>query len=191
MKKSFLIQKSLFVATLLLLTACPEDDSCMNLKETKIVDGIPCTKEACREDDKLESCFLGKDHDFNPPVLPKHTEVFFDKKVRLESAFLSEDTVLNGVKCRKAGSDHGYQTAFHPNGVMSFCNLPEPTVVEGVPCEKSNFWIWSMHGPAGIEFHDNAKLRGCLLSEDFKYDGVRHKKHTRIEFDENGDLVGN
>jgi len=78
-----------------------------------------------------------------------------------------------------------YQACFHPNGWLRFGNLKEPTIIQGVPCEKSTRKIWLTKGPSGIYFHDNGRLKGCRLSRDVQ----SFKKHKRIEIDREGNVV--
>ena len=156
----------------------------LDLDEPTEIEGIPCRDEALLyPDGRLEGCRLSRDAKVAGHMFPEGSWPYFDPPGTLKCVFLDHDHEVQGYLLR--GESHHYQTCFHPNGWLSFGNLKEPTVVQGVPCEKSTRKLWLTKGPSGIYFHDNGRLKGCRLSRDVH----SLKKHKWIEIDREGNVV--
>lgn len=156
----------------------------LKLEEPAEIDGIPCMNEALMyPDGRLEGCSLARDTKVSGHMFPKGSWPYFDPPGVLKCVFLEYDYEVQGYLLR--GERTNYQTCFYPNGWLRFGNLKEATVIQGVPCEKSTFEIWTLIGPSGVKFHDNGRLKGCLLSEDIN----SFKKHKLIEIDRDGNVV--
>lgn len=148
------------------------------------IEGIPCKDEALLySDGRLEGCRLSRDAKVAGHMFPEGSWPYFDPPGTLKCVFLEHDYEVQGYLLR--GEGHHYQTCFHPNGWLKFGNLKEPTVIQGVPCEKSTPKTWLSYGPSGIKFHDNGRLEGCRLSRDIH----SFKKHKWIEIDRDGNVV--
>ena len=156
----------------------------LELDEPTEIDGIPCMDEALMyPDGRLEGCSLAHDTKVAGHMFPKGSWPYFDPPGVLKCVFLEYDFEVQGYLLR--GERTNYQTCFHPNGWLRFGNLKEPTVIQGVPCEKSTREIWLSKGPSGIYLHDNGRLKGCRLSRDVH----SFKKHKWIEIDREGNVV--
>ena len=156
----------------------------LELAEPTEFEGVPCKDEALLyPDGRLEGCRLSRDAKVAGHMFPKGSWPYFDPPGTLNCVFLEHDYEVQGYLLR--GESHHYQTCFHTNGWLRFGNLKEPTVIQGVPCEKSTRKIWLSIGPSGIYFHDNGRLKGCRLSRDIH----SFKKHKWIEIDRDGNVV--
>lgn len=156
----------------------------IKLDEPTEIEGIPCETEALfYSDGRLEGCLLSRDAVVARHTFPKGSWPYFDPPGVLKCVFLKHDYEVQGYLLR--GESHHYQTCFHPNGWLSFGNLKEPTVIQGVPCEKSTPGIWVSKGPSGIYFHDNGRLKGCRLSRDVH----SLEKHKWVDIDREGNVV--
>lgn len=156
----------------------------LKLEEPTEIDGIPCMNEALMyPDGRLEGCSLARDAVVAGHKFPKGSWPYFDPPGVLKCVFLEHDYKVQGYLLR--GERTHYQTCFHPNGWLSFGNLKEATVIQGVPCEKSTVDIWLRKGPSGVNFHDNGRLKSCRLSEDIN----EFKKHKLIKIDRDGNVI--
>jgi len=148
---------------------------------------IPCNESSVDEDGRLEWCEISRDAEIQGHLFPAKTRLEFDENGNLDCCFLNRNTELEGRVYR--GKGHAFQTCFHPNGRLRFGNLENPEVIQGIPCEKSNFWIWTFKGKAGVYFHDNGQLESCLLAEDLELQGHHFKKGNHIHLDRNGKVT--
>ena len=157
------------------------------LKTPRDIDGVPCSVRAFfRAGGSLEGCTLARDHEFpNGLRLAAGTQVTLDADGWPATAFLPANTLLDGHTCIGDGT-HNPMTNFHPNGKLRFCNLAEPQTIQGVPCQRSAFWLWITQGGAGTYFHDNGALRECLLADDVTIDGRVFRKREHIALDGEG-----
>jgi hypothetical protein len=155
------------------------------------IEGVPCAKRVSYDaGGRLKTCTLARDWTFvNGLQLPKGSQVSVDAQLRPETVFLPSNTVLDGHLCAGDGS-HDAMTNFHPNGRLRFCNLAEPQTIQGIPCQKSTFWIWVTQGGAGTYFHDNGMLKQCLLADDVTIEGRTFKKKQHIALDREGRPAG-
>ncbi|MFN7966835.1 MAG: hypothetical protein U0V87_14225 [Acidobacteriota bacterium] len=153
------------------------------------IEGIPCTDYAWYEAEtgRFKGCTLAREIVVDTSRIPAGTKVDVDTDHKPVMLFLPHDTEIDGHVCR--GEGHEYQTKLHPNGRLAFCNLPLPAKIDGVPCEKSTFWTWTLVGPAGVDFHDDGSLKGCLLAEDYSLDGTTYRKGTRFQRDAAGRAI--
>lgn len=157
------------------------------LREPETIDGVPCrTKAWFHDSGRLASCTLDAEATLEGRTLPAGTRVGLDERGRPGCVFLPGPTEIDGHVCR--GKGHGFQTCFHPNGALRFCNLEQPEWIQGVPCQRSTFFIEIFVGRAGVTFHEDGRLRGCLLAGPFERDGRRLERGTRVEFDAEGAL---
>jgi hypothetical protein len=156
----------------------------LELAEPTEIEGIPCQDEALLyPDGRLEGCRLSRDARVAGHLFPAGSWPYFDPPGTLKCVFLEHDYEVQGYLLR--GKSHYYQTCFHPNGWLSFGNLKQATLIQGVPCEKSTRKIWLTKGPSGVYFHDNGRLKGCRLSRDIN----TFKQHKWIEIDREGNVV--
>ncbi len=153
------------------------------------IQGLPCKTRAFFDaTGRLTSCTLSRQTTFaNGLQLPAGTHVGVDAQQRPDTAFLPANTVLDGHLCVGTGT-HDPMTNFHPNGRLRFCNLAEPETIQGIPCQKSSFWIWVTQGGAGTYFHDNGALHRCLLAADVTVEGRTFRKKQHITLDPDGRL---
>lgn len=160
------------------------------LKAPRDIDGVPCAVRAFYDaSGRLQTCTLSRDHVFpNGLSLPAGTQVTIDAEGRPSTAFLPGVTTLDGHRCIGDGT-HNPMTNFHPNGKLRFCNLAEPQVIQGIPCQRSAFWIWITQGGAGTYFHDNGALRECLLADDVNVAGRTYRRREHITLDRDGQPV--
>lgn len=154
------------------------------------IQGLPCMTRAFFDaTGRLTSCTLSRQTTVaNGLQLPAGTRVGLDAQGRPDTAFLPANTLLDGHMCVGTGT-HDPMTNFHPNGRLRFCNLVEPETIQGIPCQKSTFWIWVTQGGAGAYFHDNGALRTCLLSADVTVEGRRFPKGQHITLGPDGRLA--
>lgn len=147
------------------------------LAEPAEIDGIPCARWArFFRGGRLEDAELSRDCTLNGQPLPAGSRVFFTEAGVLESTFLSENTLLDGVPCD--GGPMKCQTTFHPNGRVRMTFLHEDAEIQGVSCEGSVF--------ASVRFDDQGRLVGCKLSRAATIDGVSFPSGAKIERDEHG-----
>jgi hypothetical protein len=160
------------------------------LRTPRELDGVPCAVRAFyAAGGRLQTCVLSRDHMFaNGLALPAGTQVTVDAEGRPTTAFLPAVTTLDGHRCIGDGT-HNPMTNFHPNGRLRFCNLAEPETIQGIPCQRSSFWIWITQGGAGSYFHDNGALHECLLAGDVTVDGRPYRKRQHIVLDPDGHPV--
>ena len=161
-------QQLIFLATLvfflLVFAGCSGQQAEHGSGETTEINEISCVDPDVHSDGRLENCLLARDAVVVGNRFPSGSWLFFDPPGVLRCVFLAHDYEVQGYVLR--GKGHDYQTCFHPNGRLSFGNLKEPTVIQGIPCEKGTFMTWLFKGKACVKFHDNGRLKGCLLSED-------------------------
>ncbi len=180
--RTWLIPVALLVATCCQPLLARESRA---LRRPELIDGVPCIRHVSfHTDGSIRSCFLARDVEVRGQPLPARTKVTFTRGGALDCVYLPRDGEIQGYRLR--GRGHGYQTCFHPDGTLSFGNLVDATEIEGVPCERSTFWIWTLRGNAGIRFHENGRLAGCLASRDFALRGRRFRRNDRVEFDPAG-----
>lgn len=164
MMKQRLLLLVMLVFFPVVFAGCSGQQSEHELGEITEIDGIPCFDPDVHSDGRLENCLLARDAVVAGNQFPSGSWLFFDPPGVLRCVFLAHDYEVQGYVLR--GKGHDYQTCFHPNGRLSFGSLKEPTVIQGVSCEKGTFMTWLLKGKAGVKFHDNGRLKGCLLSED-------------------------
>jgi hypothetical protein len=151
------------------------------------IDGVACmTRVSYHPDGRLRSCVLARDTVFPSGLeLPTGTQVGFDDQGVPERAFLPANMVLDGHHCIGTGT-HDAMTTFHPNGRLRFCNLADVELINGLPCQRSSFWIWITQGGAGTYFHDNGALQSCLLAADVTVGGQVFRKRDHLRLDRDG-----
>ena len=158
------------------------------LLQPKEIQGVLCTTRAWyKPDGKLSACVLARETAFGTLTLPAGSRVDFDSDRRPGTVFLPRDTVIEGHCC--IGEGHDTMTEFHPNGRLKFCNLRQPELIDGIPCQKSTAWIWMTQGGAATTFHDNGKLSSCLLFADVTIEGQTFKKGKHINLDPEGKII--
>jgi hypothetical protein len=173
---------------LLVAVVTPACGDGRRLRAPESIDGVPCERWAWQaEGGRLEGCFLAESADVRGRQLPAGTRIGLDEQGRLDCVFLPEDTEIDGHVCR--GHGHDFQTCFHPNGKLRYCNLAAPETIDGVPCQRSGFFIEVFVDRAGVEFHDDGTLRGCLLAGPLELDGQRIERGNRVELDGNRAIV--
>jgi len=150
----------------------------------QMVENIPCKKFEIGNNNKLKWCELSREAVIQGHHFPAKTKIDFDDDGNLDCCFLGQDSELEGHLYR--GKGQGYQTCFHPNGNLRFGNLVKSEVIQGINCEKSNFWIWTFKGNSGINFYENGKLKSCLLASDLNIQDHLFRKGNRIFLDHNG-----
>lgn len=117
----------------------------LELAEPTEFEGVPCKDEALLyADGRLEGCRLSRDAKVAGHMFPEGSWPYFDPPGTLKCVLLEHDHEVQGHLLR--GESHHYQTCLHPNGWLRFGNLSEPTVIQGVPCEKSTRKIWLSKG---------------------------------------------
>ena len=161
----------------------------VRLEQPTDVQGVSCTRRVFyNADDSLRSCILARDTTFaNGLVLPAGAQVSFDRQRLPDMAFLPAHRELDGHLCAGDGPG-GMMTNFYPTGRVRFCNLTRPAVIDGIPCQKTTFWMAVRTGHSGVYFHEDGRLHACLLSEATTIDGKVVPARTVVRFDRDGHL---
>jgi hypothetical protein len=140
------------------------------VEETEL-GGYPCVRWVWwYEDGSLDNVELARDLEVQGHALPAHTRIFFDREGRLAHAWLSEETVVDGLPCRGRGK---IDTAFHPNGRVKAFFPPDTITLDGVACAASVF--------APVYLYPDGHLRQCKLAADVTLAGVTHRRGETVE----------
>jgi hypothetical protein len=143
------------------------------LEETEI-GGFACQRWIWwYEDGRLENLELAQDRNVQGHAFPRATRLFFDREGRLAHAWLSQDTVIDGLPCRGRWK---IDTAFHPNGRVKAFFPPDDLALSGVLCEASVFHP--------VYLHADGKLRRCKLAAPATLDGHTHAAGEVLELPE-------
>lgn len=89
------------------------------------------------------------------------------------------DTLVQGHLCRGSGGPTGVQASFYPDGALKQFFSRAPVRIDGILCRANLF-------EAGIELHENGRLKSATLAEDFTRDGRTFRKGTRITLGPDG-----
>ncbi len=154
------------------------------LKNNSVIDGFPCSTEnvTLSKDWKLKSFVLGDDFVMSGNTIPKGTFIRVYKD-RLLCMF-PEDVTIQSYRCRgdydKMGTE-GYQASLYTSGRLRYFYPVDDVMIDNVFCKSSPF--------AGVRLYENGKLKKCKLSKDQTISGVKYKRNTNLNFDENGNVV--
>lgn len=130
------------------------------LEETEI-EGFACQRWIWwHEDGRLDNLELAHERSVQGHAFPRSTRLFFDREGRLAHAWLSQDTVIDGLPCRGRWK---IDTAFHPNGRVKAFFPPDDLELAGVLCKASVFHP--------VYLHPDGKLRQCKLAALATLDG--------------------
>jgi len=115
-------------------------------------------------------------------IIPSNTWVFQNEEGTVTQCAFPRDTGVQGQVCRGGGilgGAEGVQTAFYPDGALKQFFARKPVRIDGVPCGNSLF-------QAGIELHENGRLRSATLSEDYVRQGRVYHRGERIHLTPEG-----
>lgn len=142
--------------------------------------GVPCTGwTRFHPGGQLDEAELARDFTLAGQPIPRGSRVFFRENGEFCSAFLSRNTLLDGIPCD--GGPLKSQTTFHPNGRVRMTFLYEDAVIQGVPCAESPF--------ASVRFDESGRLTGCKLSRAATVGGKHFAAGAKIEWREDGSVV--
>ncbi len=153
------------------------------MTEDHEIDGFPCERGWIhfKESFKLQSFQLSREFRYKNSLLPAHTWIHMP--YRGETGYILSlpfDYHIPGHLCSGSGGYKGIQTGFYDSGRLRSFYTPFDITVDGVPCEASIL--------ANINLHENGRLKGCKLAEDYSIGGVTLKKGSKIELDESGKI---
>jgi len=150
------------------------------LAEPAIIAGVPCRGWVrLRPDGALSSFELAAAATVQGHALPAASYVWLDDAGRLQTCFLSCDTVLHGYVCR--GGPFKMATSFHDNGALRAFFPRDEMTIDGVVCAATT--------QAPVHLHDNGRLAKCRLAADVTVGGRTLRRGDTIELDADGRLV--
>jgi hypothetical protein len=163
------------------------------LARDTVIDGIPCartdTKAEFYASGRLLECPLSRDATIGVQTLPRGTWPQFDERGAMYGAWLSIDVELSGHRCRGDGYKK-WSVRFHPGGALKSCYLPQPTVIDGVPCIDGSFWNEIRGGQKSAAlFHPDGRLARCQAAREFTANGTRYPKWSVIAHDSTGKQI--
>jgi hypothetical protein len=145
------------------------------VEETEL-DGLPCRRWVWwYEDGRLDNVELATDLELQGHAFPAQTRVFFDRQGRLAHAWLSRETLIDGLPCRGKWK---IDTAFHPNGRVRAFFPPDTLEIDGIPCAASVFHP--------VYLHPDGRLRQCKLARDVTLGGLTFERGEVLRLDEEG-----
>lgn len=115
-------------------------------------------------------------------IIPSNTWVFQNEDGTVTKCAFPRDTEVQGHLCRGGGilgGSEGVQTAFYPDEALQQFFARKPVRIDGVPCGNSLF-------QAGIQLHENGRLRSATLSENFVRQGRVYHQGQRIQLTPEG-----
>ncbi len=131
------------------------------------------------ESGQLKQSKLSKDYMIGDTVFPSRSVVFLRNDGSVHRSWLSKDEVIQDIICK--GGVGKIETAFHDNGRLASCFLPDDSSIQGAPCSGSAFHP--------VMFHPSGRLSQCTLSEDTDIQGHHLLKGARLRFDDDGKLL--
>lgn len=141
------------------------------------VDSMPCKRWVHRYDTGvLRGAQLAETARVAGHDLPGGSFLWFDEDGRLESAWLSEDTVIDGHACK--GGAGKVATGFYPNGAVRAYFLRTDREVDGYLCDASAFHP--------VRLHPDGTLASCRLAAPATIDGVRFERGVVLTIDPEG-----
>ena len=135
-----------------------------------VIDGVPCARTRAPAEfhlnERLAGCGLSREHAVGSHRFGKGTWLDFNDRGILWGAWLEDDTMLDGHRCR-GGGYKGWSVRFHPNGRLAGCYLRMDTVVEGVPCMAGSFLREVRGGgKTAVKFDEEGRLSSCQAARD-------------------------
>lgn len=164
------------------------------ITEDVVIDGVPCARTGRAPAEfyatgRLLECPLSRDAVIATQSLPAGTWVIFHADGTINGAWLSRDTSLSGRVCRGEGYKK-WSVRFYANGALKLCFLPEPTVIDGVPCRDGTFWGEIRGGGnTAAHFHPNGRLARCQAARPFTQSGSKYEKWDIVVHDSTGRVV--
>ena len=146
------------------------------LVEETVLEGMPCQRWVWwYENGAIDNVELARPLAVQGHAFPLGTRIFFDRDGKLAHAWLSEDTVVDGLPCRGRWK---IDTAFHPNGRVKAFFPPDDIEIDGVLCTASVFHP--------VYLHPDGRLRCCKLARDVELDARTFEQGTVLELDASG-----
>ena len=150
------------------------------LRRTAEVEGYSCKNWiGFSREGRLAQFQLAEDREIQGILIPENSTVFLNPDGRLASCWLSRNTKIQDILCD--GGIMKVTTVFHTNGMIACCFLAKSALIQNIPCEAS------VLDP--VYFYETGKLKSCTLSESVMIEGRKHKKGSKVSFDENGGLL--
>lgn len=124
----------------------------------------------------LHECPLARAFSVGGHLFPRGTWVILAGDGRLDGAWLSETTVLQGIRCRGTGFQ-GWSVRFHAQGQLASCYLAEVATIDGVPCLNGTFWNEIRGGTrTGVVLDVEGRLVRCQIAYSVTIAGRRYAK---------------
>ena len=176
--------KNLFALLLCALLGCvcikaAAQSTRKKLVQPTVIQGYSCDKGYVwfYNDGRLKRCSVSQETQFGEALIPGGSILYLKPDGSRDGVQLAHTTLVHEALCDGGGflgPSEGSSTGFFPSGKLRVCYLAKNQVVQGVPCAHQGI-LASLKGPdSGVYFHEDGRLRSCLLAEDFG----NQKKHT-------------
>jgi hypothetical protein len=179
MSRRIVLALLLILSSAGILVAAPAELTRMKLHRITVIQGYSCAKDYTffYTNGKLERCTTSQEAQYGEALIPRGSLIYLKPDGSLWGVGLVHSMLIHDVQCDGGGflgPSEGSSTGFFPSGKLRVCYLAKNQVVQGVPCAHQGI-LASLKGPdSGVYFHEDGRLRSCLLAEDFG----NQKKHT-------------
>ncbi len=131
------------------------------------------------ENGDLRSCQVTESHRTDRDlVLPEGSTLWWDESGKLESAWLADDTVLDGIPVK--GGDK-IVVSFHPAGTLRTLFLSRDHVIHEIPCKASLL--------KPVKLFPNGSLQSATLSRNCSIGPRSYTEGKTLTFDPSGDVA--
>ena len=164
----------------------------VQLRTVTVIDGVACgpTGRASAwtfPSGRLESCPLAHDSIVSGHTFEAGTWLYFDEKGLLIGAWLEDDSLLQGHRCKGTGYK-GWSVQFHPNGALRSCFLAHEETIQGIPCRHGSFW-GEITGGVQTTFHDNGSLESCAVARTIRIGSTTIEKRQHVWLQPDGTVM--